>query len=326
MVRTADSFIARLYLGLFGERGGLLVFLFHSLFRDEREIALNHVDPLDRTTVSQFRDFVAYYQNRGYQFLAPDDLRGPLRPDGKYALITFDDGYFNNTLALGVLREYGVPALFFISTDHVLENKCFWWDVLYRERLTRGATPAQVYREGVALKSQTTEQIEHALSAEFGADAFRPIGDIDRPFAPVELGAFASEPNVYLGNHTANHAILTNYSPDEIRDQITRAQVSLLAMTGVRPTAIAYPNGARSRLIDRTCEEVGLTLGFTIRPTKNRLPTQADSTALRLGRFTLTGDAPIESQCRTYRSDLRLYGVCREAYLRLARGDAFASM
>ena len=46
LVRTVDGAIACAYLSLFRERGGLRAFLFHSLFRDEREIALNQVDPL----------------------------------------------------------------------------------------------------------------------------------------------------------------------------------------------------------------------------------------------------------------------------------------
>ena len=61
-VRTTDCLIARAYLATFRERGGLLAFLFHSLFRDEREIALNQVDPLQRTTVGQFRRFIEYYE------------------------------------------------------------------------------------------------------------------------------------------------------------------------------------------------------------------------------------------------------------------------
>ena len=224
LVRATDCLFARAYLGLFHERSGLLVFLFHSLFRDEREIALNQVDPLQRTTVSQLRKFVEYYLNNDYYFICPDDLMNGLRPDGKYAMITFDDGYYNNTLALPVLQRYQIPAVFFISTDHVREDKCFWWDVLYRERLTQGATPAQIYREVLSLKSQTTEWIEAELKVRFGADAFQPRGDVDRPFTPAELREFALLPHVHLGNHTANHAILTNYPPDEIRSQILRAQ------------------------------------------------------------------------------------------------------
>jgi peptidoglycan/xylan/chitin deacetylase (PgdA/CDA1 family) len=326
LVRAADGLIARAYLGLFRERGGLLVFLFHSLFRDEREIALNQVDPLDRTTSGQFLRFVEYYRNHGYRFITPDDLLGDLPPDGKYALITFDDGYYNNTLALPVLQQYEVPAVFFISTDHVEESKCFWWDVLYREQVVRGATPGQVYREGLGLKSRTTEQIEADLKARFGADAFRPRCDIDRPFTPAELSDFARQPFVRLGNHTANHAILTNYPPEELRAQVQRAQESLAAMTGISPRSIAYPNGARSPLVERTCGELGLRVGFTIRPAKNALPIDPRSpAALRLGRFTLDSHTTVEAQCRTYRSDLLLYGLFREAYLRMARGGAYAS-
>ena len=41
---------------------------------------------------------------------------------------------------------------------------------------------------------------------------------------------------------------------------------------------------------------------------------------LRLGRFALEGDGPIEAQCRTYRSDLLLYGLFRDGYLKFIRG------
>jgi peptidoglycan/xylan/chitin deacetylase (PgdA/CDA1 family) len=321
LVRVADCLIARTYLSLFGERGGLLVFLFHSLFRDEREIALNAVDPLQRTTVGQFRRFVEYYHEHDYQFIGPHDLAKGLDPGGKYALITFDDGYYNNVLALPVLEEYRAPALFFISTDHVRENKGFWWDVLYRERTARGASPGCVCREGLGLKSKTSEQIEAELRAEFGAEAFIPRGDIDRPFSPSELRDFARVPYVYLGNHTANHAILTNYTPEEVRVQIRTAHEALTEMTGVCPRAIAYPNGAHTEAIVRACRDLDLELGFTITPVKNRLPVSLNSpSALRLGRFALHDEIPIEIQCRTCRSDLLLYSTFRAAYLRLARG------
>ncbi len=323
LVRATDCLLARAYLGLFRERAGLLAFLFHSLFRDDREIALNQVDPLERTTVSQFQTLIQYYRNCGYQFIGPDDLRDGLRPDGKYALITFDDGYFNNTLALPVLRKYQVPAVFFISTDHVREGKCFWWDVLYRERLARGATPAQIHREGVLLKSRTTERIEAELKSRFGADSFRPRGDIDRPFTPAELREFARMPQVCLGNHTANHAILTNYPTDEIRSQVLRAQNSLTAMTGVRPCAIAYPNGARSGQVEQICDELGLSVGFTTRPAKTPLPIDPHSSnVFRLGRFAPHDDLPMEVQCRTYRSDLLMYGLLRNGYLKTMRHRA----
>ena len=168
LVRAADAAIARVYLSFCRERDALISFLFHSLFRDEREMALNLVDPLERTTVASFRQLIEYYLRNGYRFIGPADLLGGLGAGGKYALLTFDDGYYNNTLALPVLEELGVPAVFFISTDHVRENKCFWWDVLYRERAARGVPARRIYREAVSLKSLRTEEIEARLVDWFG--------------------------------------------------------------------------------------------------------------------------------------------------------------
>jgi len=145
LVRATDCVVARAYLSLFRERSALLSFLFHSLFRDEREIALNQVDPLQRTTVAQFRRFVEYYLAHDYRFIGPADLLGGLDPDGKYAMITFDDGYFNNTLALPILEEYRVPAVVFVSTDHVRQNKCF----LVGRALSRACGPGRHATEGV---------------------------------------------------------------------------------------------------------------------------------------------------------------------------------
>jgi peptidoglycan/xylan/chitin deacetylase (PgdA/CDA1 family) len=325
IVRGTDATVARAYLALFRERSGVMSFLFHSLFRDEREIARGVVDPLQRTTVAQFRQFIEYYLRHGYRFISPADLLAGdgLDPAGRYALITFDDGYYNNVLARPILEEYGVPAVFFISTNHVRENRCFWWDVLYRERRAQGASDRQIYREAISVKSLRTEEIESRLAERFGPDALRPRGDVDRPFTPAELREFANCPYVHLGNHTANHAILTNYTPDEVRQQVRGAQEALREMTGTAPISIAYPNGAHDPQVVAICRELGLKVGFTIRPEKVPLPLPSESAdLLRLGRFCPHADAPMESQCRTYRSDVLLYGLFRDGFLRLVRGKS----
>ena len=322
-VRSADAAVARAYLAVRAEQNALMPFLFHSLFRNEAEMDRNVVEPLERTTVAQFRQFVEYYLGHGYRFVSPADLLKGLRPDGKYALITFDDGYYNNTLALPVLEEFKVPAVFFISTNHVRQNKCFWWDVYYRERLAEGATRRQIYRETVGLKRMKTAEIEAMLVRRFGENALAPRGDIDRPFTPAELREFAASPYVHLGNHTADHAILTNYSLAEVREQVAGAQEALAEMTGVTATAIAYPNGGHDREIVRVCAEAGLKMGVTVRPHKTGLPIKEGwEGMLRIGRFCPSGDTPMVRQCRTYRSDLQLYGVFRAGYLRLLRGQS----
>src|SRR5213595_1003251 len=92
VIRAVDTAVARMYLACFRERNALMPFLFHSLFLDKKEVAQNLVDPLQRTTVDEFRQFIKYYLDHGYRFVSPTDLLNGLKPDGKYALITFDDG------------------------------------------------------------------------------------------------------------------------------------------------------------------------------------------------------------------------------------------
>jgi len=267
-----------------------------------------------------------WLRRHGYHTLTSSDVADHLAAGwpfrGRPVMITFDDGYYNNTLALPVLKEFDVPALFFISTTHVRENKCYWWDVLYRERTGQGVDHDRIESEARTLKQLRTEEIESRLKDWFGPDALTPRSDIDRPFSPEELKAFAADPHVFLGNHTANHAILINYTPQEVREQILGAQESLHEMTGVRATAIAYPNGALNEQVINVCASAGLQLGFTVRPEKRILPIDLRSNHLmRLGRFTPHSHSPIPNQCRTYRSDVLLYGKFRDLYLRL-QGEA----
>jgi peptidoglycan/xylan/chitin deacetylase (PgdA/CDA1 family) len=320
LIRTADAAVAGAYLALCREKNALMSFLFHSLFASEQDIARNQIDPLDRTTTRQLRKLIRYYLAHGYKFVTPGDVVRGLRADGKYALISFDDGYFNNHLALPILEEFGVPAVFFIATDNVRQGKCFWWDVLHREMMRRGASERKIYREGVRLKKLPTEAIEEELAERFGANAFAPRGDIDRPMTAAELRAFAKHPCVRIGNHTANHAILTNYSQSEARRQISRAQEWLGETLGEAPEAIAYPNGGHDAAVVKSCRELGLKAGFTVRPEKAELPIEPGSEAMfRIGRFTPHADGEMITQCRTYRSDVLIYGRFRDVYLKTRR-------
>lgn len=136
----------------------------------------------------------------------------------------------------------------------------------------------------------------------------RPVSDVDRPFRPRELREFARHTLVHLGNHTQDHAILTNYPPPERRAQIQNCQDSIEEMTGIRPRMIAYPNGNKSADVYEATREAGLAFGIGIRPGRNVLPlVPGSSDAMSLKRFTLRGDHSIDSQCRASRASVSLY-------------------
>jgi len=277
-------------------------------------VRLGHIDPQQCTTVGDFAAVLEHFRAAGYRFVSPADVSSGLDPSARHVMVTFDDGYFNNVRALPVMKRCDVPTTFFISTGHVRDGRCFWWDVLYRERSARGASLAQIRAEGAALKRLPYAQIEEELAQHFGSGATKPRGDVDRPLTAAELREVARDPLVHLGNHTRDHAILTRCQRRDVEQQIAGAQEDLREMAGVTPMMIAYPNGDTTVDVVAAARRAGLTLGVTVHPAKNGLPLAVDSdSAMRLGRFTPNGGnrAGISAQCRSFRSDVSLRGYLK---------------
>ena len=309
MLKSIDLAICRTFSRYIPGRSSLSCFLFHGLYPDEKAKKSNQVDPQQFISTEDFEKFIKYYLGKGYLFVSPQDVLAGLQPDKQYALITFDDGYFNNQYALPILKKYNVPAVFCISTANVLENKSFWWDCLYRERVQRKTWPAQLELERRKLKLMKAIDIEKYILEKFGPDALVPQSDLDRPFTPAELKKFAQEKYVHLGNHTHEHAILSNYSALEARSQIHSAQQTISGLIGKPPDVFSYPNGAYSWELAKITKEVGIGLAVTNEPKKNYFPinSKKPEQSILLGRFLLKGDGEISRQCEIFHSDFSLY-------------------
>jgi len=304
---SSDERLASACLRVFPESSTLLIFVFHSLFESAQEAALHWMDPQQAITTGMFRDLVANLREHGYRFVSPDEIVAGLDPAGSYAMITFDDGYANNRRALPTLEEFHAPAVFCISTSHVQTEKPFWWDVLYREARKRGWPDDKLAQTRTSFKRLRTCDIEKQVMAEFGSTALQTLSDLDRPFTAAELARFAGHPLVHIGNHTCDHAILTNYPPAEARRQIESAQEALATITGRMPAVLAYPNGDVSRPALEAARAAGIKLGVTVRPGRNTIPsTRSWPRALQLKRYTLWGTRDISLQCRMARSPLSL--------------------
>jgi peptidoglycan/xylan/chitin deacetylase (PgdA/CDA1 family) len=244
--------------------GGTVVLLFHGLFQNRRELLGAACDPQQGITVAFFRELVERFLTYGIAFRRLEEAVSTPQP-GPTAVITFDDGYYNNVSAIEVLRCFDVPATFFISTGHVEEQKSFWWDALYRHGRRHGWNTSAIGRLARAMKRLRAADIEAQLVELFGADALKPVSDVDRPFTASELAQFAQSRQVSLGNHTRDHAILVNYAPEGIREQIEGAQLFLKQLTGSMPRSIAYPNGNCNDQVVKIAQETGLSVGLTVK-------------------------------------------------------------
>lgn len=303
-----DKSCAENYVRLWGERKGCLsTFLFHGLFRDKTEYRKDFLDIQQGVTVNHFETFIEYFLGQQYSFVRQDDILKGLDPQKKHALITFDDGYYNNIYAIDILKKFQVPAIFFISTSHILEQKAFWWDVVSRERWKQGIGRGKIAQEQNFLKTKKNHEIEDYIIDQFGSKALKPICDVDRPLTIAELRNLSRQPFVEIGNHTSHHAILPNYSYDAARDEMLEAQNHLQEETGIKPIAVSYPNGSFSDGTIAAAKEAGFKIGLTTLEGKNYLPLNfQNDDVFCLKRFTLWGDNRFAGECDRARSDFQL--------------------
>jgi peptidoglycan/xylan/chitin deacetylase (PgdA/CDA1 family) len=257
------------------ENNQLLVFYFHGLFESVKQKNLDHIDPQNNMLTSQFVNFIDYFLHHKYKFIIPEDLLLGLTNDQPYAMITFDDGYFNNMLAIEILKSYSIPAVFFITTKNMQENKSYWWDIIYKYRIKQGISVENIRSEQRSLKSSKYLYIDNYIVQNFGIESFTPWSDIDRPFTEMEVKDLAKSPFISIGNHTHNHSILTNYNREEIKDELSESNNIFLDLIGRFPIATAFPNGNHNSMVLEVTEEVGFRFAFTSEPTQNLLPIES---------------------------------------------------
>lgn len=318
LIDKLGHFLNPLILNFKKETNRLMIFYFHGVYESTSQKELNHIDPQNNITVQQFSEFIDYFLHHKYVFINPEGLEKNIHKEGSYVMITFDDGYFNNTLAIEVLNKYQIPATFFVTTRNVIENKSFWWDIIYKYRTQENANLTTIRKEQSFLKDYKYNYIESYIKENFGNMADKPWSDIDRPFSIQELKHIAQNPLVSIGNHTHNHTILTKYSEEEIRTEFSTSNKLLSDITGSAPISVAFPNGDFNNLILNIAEEIGFRYAFTTQNQINLLP-QPDQKMMHLNRFMAK-----TTNIETYGSFNRLNYDPNMLYLNIKKQLAFS--
>ncbi|MFP4458159.1 MAG: polysaccharide deacetylase family protein [Candidatus Zixiibacteriota bacterium] len=304
ILKKIDQIISNLNLKLLGDKPGLRTFLFHNFYHKNNPEALEYIDPQPAVSIETLERFIDFLLEKDYQFVTPSDIISGL-DEKKYVLLTYDDGYFNNVLTLPILRKFDVPATIFTSSDHIIEQKSFWWDSLARQNAQK--------LDLSLLKRYTNSKIEESVIKEYGLKALQPQTDYDRPFTKSELIDFLEEPLINAGNHTANHAILTNYNSDSIEEEISKCQNFLKEITGENPIIISYPNGNFNDEIVDISKSLGLKLGITTIQMNNKLPIDSKSNQiLKLNRFAYDPRLDFTRQVNSFRSTLHIRALVKK--------------
>lgn len=239
-----------------GNRGRLTILIYHRV--------LSAPDPIlrDEIDAATFERHVALLAS-GFNVLPLGEAcarltRGSL--PARAASITFDDGYADNErVALPILKRFGIPATFFVSTgfsdggimfnDGVIEavrgapagtydlsrfgmGSCELNDGASRRGAIDAMLPQIKYRP-VSERGKLVEELAAAMRATLPADLM---------MRPTQIKRLHDE-GMEIGGHTVNHPILAVLDAREARAEIIGGKRRLEEITGAPVRLFAYPNG-----------------------------------------------------------------------------------
>ena len=168
--------------------------------------------------------------SKRFAFLTPDQA---FLPGARGVLLTFDDGFANNfTRALPLLERFGVPAVFFVTLQHV-EEPSDWLPSV--RRALAGIEPAW--------PEEVRQDLFDGMSVE-------------------QLRAAAAHPLITIGSHTLGHPRLTACDGEVLRRQVESSRQRLSELTGREVDLFAYPYGDYDRRVAEAVRSAGYRAAF----------------------------------------------------------------
>jgi peptidoglycan/xylan/chitin deacetylase (PgdA/CDA1 family) len=259
---------------------------------------------------AQFREQMALLKRRFNpvrfsEVIAAFEHGRPLPPQP--VIVTFDDGYDDNYhVAFPILRELGVPAMFFVSTGHIDSGLAYSYDwfvhMICRTRADRlnieplkfdEVLPAsRPQRRAVAtalldrlkwLAADVQEGIIKRLEHEWSMPRAKGHADC-RPMRWEQLREMQSA-GMEVGSHGMWHNMLAKLPLDAMRTEVVGSREALMRELGVPTDVISYPVGGLDAYDDhviRIATEAGYKLGCSYISGTSPVPRQAQFELRRL--------------------------------------------
>jgi peptidoglycan/xylan/chitin deacetylase (PgdA/CDA1 family) len=208
------------------------------------------------------------------------------------AIVTFDDGYRDNLLAVPILKRHHVPAAIYITTGAIARARTFWWDeheaILGAvERLElgwQGTTHrwelgtrelkerafADLNRMFKALPPAGQDELLAVLRASAEAAGLPPpYFNAEAMLTWDEVIALDREPLITIGAHTVDHFVMRQLRDEELQRQIRESRDELERRLGHPVHHFAYPFGREEHADERefaAVEQGGFVSAVTTRP------------------------------------------------------------
>jgi peptidoglycan/xylan/chitin deacetylase (PgdA/CDA1 family) len=243
----------------------MLVVMYHG-------VTNNRYDPpvWTQLPVDKFRSHMEFLRKH-YRIVSLAEVVAAVRSERnipqRAALITFDDGLMNNyTVAFPVLKELGIPATIFLTSDFIGTDRFFWFDDLYIllkhlcqqennlsyvEFVVEMGLPTcpagefpyfQLVNHMKRLPAAVRDDLLGCLRQKVSID----VGQYSEDFCALgwdEVKIMQTSGLIEFGAHTASHEILTNLDEKGLEREVTASRGFLEKHLGRPVLSFCYPNG-----------------------------------------------------------------------------------
>jgi peptidoglycan/xylan/chitin deacetylase (PgdA/CDA1 family) len=196
--------------------------------------------------------------------------------------VTFDDDLPSHVEeALPVLREYGVPATFFLSGRALHGIGAYWFQQLEQLFSTHGLRrTAELLgvpdrgAEAIALACERDPALRRRVTDLGSSEASPPMLDRDGYRALAAAG-------MAIGFHTVAHDTLPGLDDATLADALERGRSDLAAAVDAPLRYFAYPHGKADARVAAAVKRAGFSAAFT----GQRQPVRRRDDPYRVGRW-----------------------------------------
>ncbi|WDS36902.1 polysaccharide deacetylase family protein [Pseudoxanthomonas sp.] len=283
-------------------RKDLRILAYHRVLQVDEPTAfafdLNEVSASPAQFYAQMQLVKRHYDPiRFHDVLVAGSGGAPLPP--RPLIVTFDDGYDDNYhVAFPILRELGVPAMFFVSTGHIDSGQPYAYDWLVYMLCRTGARRLSVSELDfdqpipetlTGRRALAKELLFHlkALDAVTQATVIARLGEAwgmrpekhaqCRPMTWDQLREMHAA-GMEVGAHGVHHHILAKLAPAamiaEVHDSMRTLRRELGAPVDVMSYPVGGPDSYNAQVID-AARQAGFRMACNYVTGVNRLPTAA---------------------------------------------------
>jgi len=289
------SGVTRLTAPALGVRGAILTF--HEI-HDDLDSELWTGCP-----TAFFESGILWLRNAGWDIVTLDEALDRLRDDGRagrFAVITFDDGYRDNIArALPILRREQVPFTMYVPTGAITRELYAWW--LGLRELFRSNDKVEIAPIGMAFSCSdlSGKRSGLAVASRWVHENFKRVSELRDTFAQYgialeslcdryfiteeELRSVARESLATIGAHTVTHPALATLDAANVSDELVDNRAYLEGCLDRDVVHFAYPYGSPQACGPREAR-LACEAGFRTAVTTSHRPIFADD---RLALYTL---------------------------------------